>query len=116
MRQIYRLLAYPVMVLAAVGVLSSFFLAAASFGANPDVQKAAFRFLFPGIFVVWLPTILFANLLIADFKQRDFWKAALGGCPQWMRAALWVIVGTVFVGFFIPFAWAAIRAHSHQGS
>jgi hypothetical protein len=71
------------------------------------MSRTAFRLLFPGIFIAWVPTILFANLLIGDFKQRDFWKAALRGCPPWMRTALWVIVGIVFIGFFIPFAWGS---------
>jgi hypothetical protein len=73
------------MVLSAAGVLASFCLSFASVTANPEIQKSAFRFLFPGIFVVCLPTILFVNWLTRDFKQRDLWKAALRGCPTWMN-------------------------------
>lgn len=105
MRQVYRFLAYPVMVAAALGVLASFFLAVISFGASRSVSSIASRFLFPGIFVVWLPTILFANLLIADFKHSDLWRASLRGCPTWMRTVLWVIIAIVSVGFFAPFIW-----------
>jgi hypothetical protein len=107
MRKLARVVAYPVMVLAAVGVLSSFCLSLASFVAKPEIEKAAFRFLFPGIFVVWLPTILFMNLLTRDFKQRDLWKAALRGCPAWMRTAQWVVWGLAFVAFFLPFLWGS---------
>jgi hypothetical protein len=106
-KKIARVVAYPVMIVSAAGVLASFCLSLASFGANPEVEKNPFRFLFPGIFIVWLPTILFANMLIANFKQRDFWKAALRGCPPWMKRALWGVIGIVFVGFFIPFAWGS---------
>jgi hypothetical protein len=105
MKQVVRFLAYPVMVLAAIGVVASFSLAAASLGGNESVQSLGPRFLFPGIFVVWLPTILFANVLVADFKQRDFWKATLRGCPQWMRVAIWALIGLNFVIFFGPFFW-----------
>jgi hypothetical protein len=47
--------------------------------------------LFAGIFLVWLPTILLMNRLTRDFKQKDLWKAALRGCPPWMRNALWLL-------------------------
>jgi hypothetical protein len=60
------------------------------------------QFLFVGIFVVWFPTVILANRLTKDFKQRDFWKAALRGCPAWMRGVLWVLIGGVFVVFFLP--------------
>jgi hypothetical protein len=107
MRQIVRVVAYPVMVLSAAGVLASFCLSFASVTANPEIQKSAFRFLFPGIFLVWLPTILFVNWLTRDFKQRDLWKAALRGCPTWMRTAQWVVWGLAFAAFFAPFLWGS---------
>jgi hypothetical protein len=107
MKLVVRLLAYPVMVLAGIGVLASFVLTATSIAAHSDLGKVGAHFLFPGIFVVWLPTILFANVLGADFKQRDIWKATLRGCPQWMRITQWVIIGIVFVTFFFPFLWGS---------
>ncbi len=109
-----RLLAYPVMALASLGVLASFCLAFAALNGSPSMAKA-FSFLFPGVFAVWLPTILFANLLIADFKQRDFWKAALRGCPPWMRAGLWVVTGLAFAAFFAPFLWGSRPERSPAG-
>jgi hypothetical protein len=87
MRQLSRVIAYPVM------VLGWFCLSIASFRAYSTLEKTAFRFLFPGIFVVWLPTILFTNLLTRDFKQKDLWKAGLRGCPAWMRTAQWAVWG-----------------------
>jgi hypothetical protein len=107
MRQLVRVVAYPVVALSAAGVLASFCLSLASLGPYPETEKSAFRFLFPGIFVVWLPTILVMNWLTRDFKQRDLWKAALRGCPAWMRTAQWVVWGLAFAAFFAPFLWGS---------
>ena len=38
-----------------------------------------------GIFVLALPTALVAYPLTKNASARDFWKAALRGCPEWMR-------------------------------
>jgi len=64
------------------------------------------RYLAPGVFVVFLPTIQVMTRLTRDFKQKDIWRAALRGCPQWMRRAVWVIFGYAWVGFFaLPFLY-----------
>jgi hypothetical protein len=68
------------------------------------VEKRAITLVFPGIFVVWLPTVLMMNGLTRDFKQKDLWTAALRGCPSWMRRTLWVTQGLIFfVTFALPF-------------
>jgi hypothetical protein len=95
-----KVVAFPVMVLAAVGVAACFLSAATG-------EKDAVKFLFPGIFVVWFPTVLLMNSMTRDFKQRDVWKAALRGCPGWMRAGLWVVIGFAFAMFFLPFLWGS---------
>jgi hypothetical protein len=38
-----------------------------------------------GIFAVWIPAIILSHWLTRDFARRDYWKAALRGCPPWMR-------------------------------
>src|ERR1700757_3316875 len=96
-----RVIAYPVMVLATVGLLASLLLHAGNHAGGPELGKVAIRFLFPGIFVVWLPTVLLMNRLTRDFKQRDLWKAALRGCPAWMRTGLWVVIGFVILAAFV---------------
>ena len=101
-----RVIAFPVMVLAAVGTAACF-LSAAMVAANPATEKDVLKLLFPGLFVVWIPTVLLTNRLTRDFKQRDIWKAALRGCPQWMRTGLWVVIGFVFAMFFLPFLWGS---------
>jgi hypothetical protein len=97
-----KLIAYPVMVVAGIGVLLclSFYLLGLS-GIHP-LPARQMPTLFAGVFVVWLPTVLLMNRLTKDFKQKDLWKAALRGCPAWMKTTLWVVVGSVFVIFFLP--------------
>lgn len=98
-----RIVAYPIMLVSAVGVLASFMLQAASYYAGPGFEKRVIPVLFPGIFLVWLPTVLFMNRLARDFKQKDVWRAALRGCPSWMRKALWMVCGYVmFAAFALP--------------
>lgn len=63
--------------------------------------------MFPGVFVIWLPTVLLISRLTRDFKQRDFWKAALRGCPGWMRTGLWAVIGFAFAMFFLPSLWGS---------
>jgi len=99
-----RIVAYAVMVLSAIGLFASFVLHITSFYAGPEFGKRETSILFPGIFIVWVPTIFLANKLTRDFKQRDFWKAALRGCPASMCKSLWILWGYVFfAAFVLPF-------------
>jgi hypothetical protein len=61
--------------------------------------------LFIGIFVVWFPTVILVNRLTRDFKQKNLWKAALRGCPPWMRTGVWVFDGAVMAITFVPAIW-----------
>jgi hypothetical protein len=63
--------------------------------------EATLRVLFPGIFIVAFPTIFVMNWLARDFKQKDIWRAALRGCPAWMRRAVWVIFGYVWATWLL---------------
>jgi hypothetical protein len=96
-----------------IGVIySSFALAAAGFVAMLLVHLASLfgnTYLFdrtiavfgPGVFVVFLPTIFVMNRLTQDFKQKDLWRAALRGCPQWMYRIVWAIFAYCWAGFFV---------------
>jgi hypothetical protein len=53
-----------------------------------------------GIFVVWFPAVLVSSRLAKDFKHKDFWKAALRGCPSWMRWNTYLFFGYAFFNFF----------------
>jgi hypothetical protein len=97
-----KIVAYPVMVLAGLGIVLcfSFYLLGVT-GIHPLPSNRE-PILFVGIFVVWAPTVMLMNTLTKDFKQKDLWKAALRGCPPWMKTGLWVLVGLIFVLFFLP--------------
>ena len=40
------------------------------------------------------------NRLTRDFNQKDMWRAALRGCPQWRQRAQWILFGYAWIGFF----------------
>jgi hypothetical protein len=74
-----KIVAYPVMVLAALGMLlclGSYLLEFAGLYSPPQNRPPILIF---GLFVVWFPTVLLMNHLTANFKQKDMWKAALRG-------------------------------------
>jgi hypothetical protein len=54
-----------------------------------------------GIFVVWLPAILVSTQLTRDFKRKDFWKAALRGCPPWMKYMVYGFFGYALLNFIV---------------
>lgn len=65
-----------------------------------------------GIFILMLPTILVMNRLTRNVPQRDLWKAALRGCPSWMRYAAWGFFGYAGLNFTL----FAIGEHSGAGT
>jgi hypothetical protein len=54
-----------------------------------------------GIFIVWLPTVLVARNLTADFRSKDFWKAALRACPPWMKYLVYACSGYAILNFIV---------------
>lgn len=98
--------AYPFLLLAATGFTIMLVVHVMTlFGLTYSFQHSL-RFVGPGLFIVWLPTVLIASRLTHDFKQKDLWRAALRGCPKWMKRAVWVIFGYAWVGFFaLPFLY-----------
>ena len=70
---------------AGIGLVSSLAVHVASLAGIPLLGGYAFA-LHAGIFVVWLPTAIVVQRHTGDFKRKDLWKAALRGCPAWMRA------------------------------
>jgi len=77
--------------LSAVGLFLSILVHVASFFGLP-VGSSTWG-LHMGIFVVWLPAVLVSISLTKEAKQSEFWKAAMRGCPPWMRK--------MTMGFFI---------------
>jgi hypothetical protein len=93
-------LIYLFLLLSAMGFIAVAAVHVASLFGATFLFEHSLKFLGPAIFVVWLPTVFVANRLCRDFKQKDFWRAALRGCPEWMRRGVWIIFGYAWVGFF----------------
>jgi len=91
---------YALFLLAASGFTVTLICHVASLFGIPLGLQQYLKFLFPGVFVVFLPTIFVMNRLTRDFKQKDLWRAALRGCPPWMRRAVGIIAGYSWLGFF----------------
>jgi len=97
---------FPFLLLASIGFAVVFAIHVATLFGNTFLFEHLLGFLGPGIFVVWLPTGIIGIRMTRDFKQKDFWRAALRGCPEWMRKAQWVLLGYAWVGFFaLPFLY-----------
>jgi len=95
------ILVYPFLALATLGFATLLVVhLAALFGTTYPFEHW-FRFLVPGMFVVWIPTVFVMNRLTQDFKQKDLWRAALRGCPKWMRRSMYIVFGYAWVGFFV---------------
>ena len=106
----------PFFCLAVVGlVLSIIAHLFAVFGLPQPLGSAAWS-LHVGIFVVWLPAVLVSQRLVRDFKQKDFWKAALRGCPVWMRWMTFGFFGYAFVNFALFIAHAPSKGHPTDGT
>ncbi|HVM93169.1 MAG TPA: hypothetical protein VMT67_10185 [Terriglobales bacterium] len=97
-----RLVAYTVMMLALLGLLLSLGAYVFEFAGIYSPPQNRPPLLFFGIFIVWFPTIFLMNKLTEDFKQKDMWKAALRGCPPWMRKSMWAVVGVVSALAYLP--------------
>jgi hypothetical protein len=90
---------YGLAVVAAGGFVVS---AAVHLGAWAGLAPPAIAWaLHGGIFVVWLPTVLVAQTLTKDFKQREFWTAALRGAPPWVSTALKWLAGYAALNFLL---------------
>ena len=96
-----RVLLYPFMVLAAVGLILTL-IVHFSIWAGLPLGKHSFS-LFGGLFVVWLPTVLVFQLLTKDSKQKEPWKVCMRECPVWMKrmSSLFFIYAFISFGFLL---------------
>jgi len=91
----------PFMYLAGIGlVLSVIVHISALLGITPPLGEVSWV-LHVGIFIVWLPAVIVANRLVKDFKQKDFWKAALRACPKWMKNLTYFFFGYAILNFIL---------------
>jgi hypothetical protein len=94
-------LIYPCLALAAAGFMGVLAVHVAALLGAAYPFEHFLKFLGPGVFIVFVPTIFVMNRLTRDCKQRDIWRAALRGCPRWMRGSVWAIFGYAWIGFFM---------------
>jgi hypothetical protein len=89
------------MAIAALGLALSVLVHLAALFGLPSPLGEKSWILHVGIFVVWFPAVLIVQSLTRDFKQKDLWRAALRGCPVWMRRLVWIVAGYAMVNFAI---------------
>lgn len=96
-----KILLTPFIALSAAGLILSVIVHIAALSGNQVPYGNFVWGLHGGIFIVWLPAILVSFSSTKDFKQKDFWKAALRGCPPWMKYMTYFFLGYAFVNFAI---------------
>ena len=94
----------PFIFLSAVGLCATLILHISSIFRVPFEHYAKVFFLAAGVFVVWLPTVLVGMYLAKDFKQKDFWKGVLRGCPSWIKKVSSAIFGYAILNFIYMIA------------
>jgi hypothetical protein len=75
------------MYIAVVGLFSNLILHISGFFSSiPPAQAAQVaRYLNLVMFAVSVVSIVTANRVCENYLPRDYWKAALRGCPQWLK-------------------------------
>jgi hypothetical protein len=101
-----RLLLTPFLVLSVVGLVLSLIAHTAALLKLPQPLGPAAWGLHIGIFVVWIPAVIVSNRMVRDFNRKDFWKAALRGCPNWMRWLTYGFFWYAAVNFVVFMAFA----------
>ncbi len=75
----------PFICLAILGLLLSLIVHLSALVGLPQPLGDVTWFLHIGIFIVFLPACIAANISTKDFKQKDAQAAALRGCPRWIQ-------------------------------
>ncbi len=103
--KIVRTLIFVVMILSGLGFIGASIAYVGGFCHLARLDSVLVPTLFPGLFVVWFPTVIVVSRMTRFGKQKDLWKIALSGCPSWMRGALYAVVvfGVLsFLYFMLP--------------
>jgi hypothetical protein len=101
----------PFIVLAAVGLLLSLIVHGCALLGLPQPLDDKVWGLHIGIFIVWLPAVLASMWLAQDFTQKKYWKAALRGCPNWMR---WMTYGFFIYAVINFITFMSVAPHGRQ--
>lgn len=91
----------PVMWLAIGGFSASLLVHVLSLAGVSSPFGAATWALHVGIFVVWLPTVFVIQRMAKNVRQADLWKAALRGCPAWVRSGAYIVGGYAILNFVV---------------
>ncbi|HVK79227.1 MAG TPA: hypothetical protein VM915_01310 [Verrucomicrobiae bacterium] len=91
---------------AAIGWALSFAMSIAGF-VGLSVPQSLTGTVFVGLFPLWLCAVVLAGRATRGVSQVDFWKAALRGCPDWLRYAIW----SSWAYTFLMFALMALGAN-----
>ena len=68
-----------------------------------------------GIFVVWIPAVFASTRLTRNVPRKDAWKAALRGCPDWMKYMTYGFFGYALLNFASLFIMAPHGMPAVQG-
>ena len=94
-----KIILIPFIFLSAVGLCVTLIIHISSIFRVPFEHYDKVFYLAIGVFVVWLPTVIVANYLSKDFKQKELWKAVLRGCPPWLKKIAYVLFGYALLNF-----------------
>ena len=104
-----QILLPPLMLYAACGLALSLLVHILSFFGIQLGGKNLFFGMHIGIFPLWIPVALIGQQMSGSLSRWDFWKAALSGCPPWMRYMTYGF----FIYALINFAIFAIFVNAH---
>src|SRR5512138_3050922 len=95
------LLLRPLMWLAVAGFVASLLVHTSAWAGLPSPFGSFTWLLHIGILIVWIPTVLVASRLTRGAKQADFWRAALRGCPGWVKPGAYVLIAYTVLNFMV---------------
>src|SRR3954464_1100815 len=96
-----KTMAYPFLLIAGAGFLLSIIAHVLALFGIAMPGGGLVWMLHVGIFVVWIPTILFSRRRLQNVPRHKQMDAMLGDCPKWMRRAVKVLFAYAFVNFFL---------------
>jgi hypothetical protein len=109
-----KIVLQPLKLLAALGFAVSLAVyIAALFGRN-IISGRNLIILIGGSGVLYAPAFLITRWQTRDFKQKEMWKAALRGCPRWMRFMVKAL-GFYAVANFLLFALLSAKRGEPNG-
>jgi hypothetical protein len=106
-----RILLLPLMAYAASGLVLSLTVHLLSFFDLQPGGTALFGALHVGIFPLWFAVVFISMRLTSGVRRKDYWKAALSGCPTWMRYMTYGFFIYALLNFILLMAVAPTGKH-----